>query len=200
MNGMHHGDLDESLTAHYASRMLRKMYDAGLAGGIYFAWMDEWWKRTRITGELDFPRNRRYRWHNVTAAEQNFGLLAFDLPEPEFFRWDETPGSGRITSLVGDMNAEFFHARGELTEPLGDDETLTIAWNTYRGDLGESVLPDDKRHGPRNEFATEINGDVSANHFVTRAYESYGIWHNSSQDHELFHSIATDGAGWELYR
>ncbi|MFT6396849.1 MAG: hypothetical protein ACJAYU_001593 [Bradymonadia bacterium] len=200
MNGMHHGGLDEAVTGHYASRMLRNMYDSGLAGGIYFAWMDEWWKRTWITDELDFPRNRRFRWHNVTAAEQNFGLLAFDLPEPEFDRWDASTGEGRIESITGDMDAEFFHVRVELAQPLAEDETLTVAWDTYRGDLGESVCPDGTVTEARNEFATEVNGDVSATHFVTRAYDSYGIWHNSSQDHQLFHSVSSDGAGWEIYR
>ena len=200
MNGMHHGGLDEALSGHYASRMLRNMYDSGLAGGIYFAWMDEWWKRTWITDELDFPRNRRFRWHNVTAAEQNFGLLAFDLPEPEFDRWTAVESDDRIRKVETDMDAEFFHVRLTLDAPLAADEEVTLVWDTYREDLGESVAPDGTMIASRSEFATIIGGDYEANHYVTRAYDTYGIWHNSSQDHQLFHSIASDGAGWELYR
>ncbi len=63
-NGMHHGGHDESEVGHFATRLLNNIYDSGCAGGVYFAWMDEWWKRTWITDALDFPRNRRFRWHN----------------------------------------------------------------------------------------------------------------------------------------
>lgn len=199
-NGMHHGGLDETVVGHFASRMLFNFYDAGLAGGIYFAWMDEWWKRTWITDELDFPRNRRFRWHNVTAAEQNFGLLAFDLPEPTFERWPTYEGGGPIRTVDADVDAEFFHVRVGLGRPIEPDERLTIAWDTYRDDLGETVLPDGSVTTQRSEFVTLIDGDRRAEHFVTRAYDSYGIWHNSSADHQLFHSAPTDGDGWVLVR
>ena len=51
-----------------------------------FAWMDEWFKPTWIVLYLEvygihsggdlIPT--RQLWHNITSAEQNFGLLTFD--------------------------------------------------------------------------------------------------------------------------
>ena len=52
----------------------------------------------------------------------------------------------------------------------------------------------------RNEFVTALRGDEPGLHFVSRAYNTYGIWHNSSGDFQLFHSVPTDGEGWELVR
>jgi len=200
MNGMHHGGLDEAVVGHFAIRMFYNIYEAGHAGGVYFAWMDEWWKRTWIADELDFPRNRRFRWHNVTAAEQNFGLIAFDLAPPSYTRWAPEQGEGSVRAVEGDADAQFFHLRITLDEPLAPDESLVIGWDTYRDDLGEAVLPSGRRTDQRSEFATVVNGDLSAYHHVTRAYDSYGIWHNSSSDEQLFHSIPTDGGAWRLVR
>ncbi|MCB9508411.1 MAG: hypothetical protein H6700_10735 [Myxococcales bacterium] len=200
-SGMHHGGLDEAVVGHFAARMFYNIYSAGMAGGIYFAWMDEWWKRTWITDELDFPRGRRFRWHNVTAAEQNFGLIAFDLGPPSWSRWEPVAGEGAVREVEADADAEFFHVRVTLDGPLeGSDIPLIIGWDTYRDDLGESTLPGGTVTAQRSEFATVIGGDLSANHLVTRAYDSYGIWHNSSNDLQLFHSIPTDGAPWMLVR
>ncbi len=198
-NGMHHGGLDEAVVGHFAARMLGNMYDSGMAGGIYFAWMDEWWKRTWITDELDFPRSRRYRWHNVTAAEQNFGLLAFDLPEPTFSKWAPTSGAGLVSTVEGDADAEFFHVRVTLSRPLAPTDTLVIGWDTYRDDVGEIVLPNGVRTTQRSEFATVIT-DGTAMHRVTETYDSYGIWHNSSTDTQVFHSTESEGGGWPLVR
>lgn len=199
-NGMHHGSLDESLVGHFAGRMLENMYDAGMAGGIYFAWMDEWWKRTWIADELDFPRNRRFRWHNVTAAEQNFGLLAFDLPAPTYDMWPAVESEGAVRRVEGQADAQFFHVRVTLDSPLAPGETLTVGWDTYRDDLGETILPDGVATAQRSEFATTIVADGPAMHEVTPVYDSYGIWHNSSADRQLFHSTPSEGGGWTLVR
>ncbi|HRZ79772.1 MAG TPA: family 2 glycosyl transferase, partial [bacterium] len=96
VSGMHHGGHDETAQGNYIKRMFETIRDTGCAGGMYFAWIDEWWKRTWITDELDFPPERRPLWHNITAPEQNFGLIAFE-PEsgPVFKKTGE--GSSAVT-------------------------------------------------------------------------------------------------------
>jgi hypothetical protein len=47
-------------------------------GGIQFSWIDEWLKRTWITDPIDNIAESRILWHNVAAAEQNYGLVSFD--------------------------------------------------------------------------------------------------------------------------
>ncbi len=68
-NGIHHGGADEQEQGRHNIRLLRNILTAGCGGGIQFALMDEWFKRTWITDPLDNDVERRVLWHNVTAAE-----------------------------------------------------------------------------------------------------------------------------------
>lgn len=52
-SGMNHGGLSEEKQGEYDLRMLKNMYDAKLAGGIVFAWSDEWFKPTWIVQLLE---------------------------------------------------------------------------------------------------------------------------------------------------
>ena len=51
---------------------------------MLFAWIDEWFKITWITNPIGTVPSRRHFWHNMTSPEQNFGLITFDPPEPDF--------------------------------------------------------------------------------------------------------------------
>ncbi len=85
-DGMHHGGHDERAMAARDAQLTREIHDAGLAGGILFAWLDEWFKHTWVTIDLELPAERTRLWHNVMNAEQNYGLLglyAGDTSRPE---------------------------------------------------------------------------------------------------------------------
>ena len=58
------------------AEMLRLIADGGYAGGIVFEWMDEWFKLTWNTVELELPDDRRQMWRNPLTNEENFGLTA----------------------------------------------------------------------------------------------------------------------------
>lgn len=60
--------------------MLDYMYEEGYAGGLVFAFQDEWFKRTWNTMDFDIP-DRRPFWNNQQTNEQYFGVLAFDPGE-----------------------------------------------------------------------------------------------------------------------
>ena len=61
--------------AEIDARLTREIHEAGLAGGIVFSWLDEWFKHTWVTIDLEQPAERTRLWHNVMDAEQNYGLL-----------------------------------------------------------------------------------------------------------------------------
>jgi hypothetical protein len=85
-DGMHHGGHDERAMAERDVRLTREIREAGLAGGILFAWLDEWFKHNWVTIDLELPAERNRLWHNVMDAEQNYGLLglyAGDSARPE---------------------------------------------------------------------------------------------------------------------
>jgi hypothetical protein len=73
--GWHHGGHDETAMAAIDARLTREIREAGAAGGIVFAWLDEWFKKNWIVIDFEVPQENTRRWHNVMDAEQNYGIL-----------------------------------------------------------------------------------------------------------------------------
>ena len=73
--GWHHGGHDELAMAHIDARLTREIRESGAAGGIVFAWLDEWFKKNWLVIEYERPLENTRQWHNVEDAEQNYGIL-----------------------------------------------------------------------------------------------------------------------------
>ena len=58
--------------------MLRDIRRDGYAGGMLFEWLDEWFKFTWNTWDLEQPAERRALWRNALTNEEQFGLIAAD--------------------------------------------------------------------------------------------------------------------------
>jgi hypothetical protein len=93
-DGMHHGGHDEQAMAERDVQLTREIREAGLAGGILFAWLDEWFKHNWVTIDVEVPPERNRLWHNVMDAEQNYGLVglyagdsARPVPGGDLARW-----------------------------------------------------------------------------------------------------------------
>ncbi len=76
-SGANHGGFDEPGQGHEHGRLLGDVHGTGCAGGMIFAWIDAWWKRTWIVDDLNLPRDRYDLWHNVTSPEDNFRVIGF---------------------------------------------------------------------------------------------------------------------------
>ena len=74
--GQHHGGHNTVEQGKIDARLFRNIHDAGLAGGILFAWMDEWFKRNWLVMHYEVPPERNPLWLNPLDPEQNYGLLA----------------------------------------------------------------------------------------------------------------------------
>lgn len=72
--------------------MFQAIKNAGGAGGILFAWQDEWFKLTWNTWDLEIPAERRPMWLNRLTNEENFGLIAVE------------PGNRTIIFLDGQLD------------------------------------------------------------------------------------------------
>src|SRR3989442_2202025 len=64
--------------ADIAARLTREVRAAGAAGGVLFAWLDEWFKHTWVTIDLEVPAGRSSLWHNMEDTEQHYGVLGED--------------------------------------------------------------------------------------------------------------------------
>jgi hypothetical protein len=195
-SGMNHGGFDELLQGETNLRMLHTIKESGAGGGIQFSWMDEWFKRTWITDPIDFQN--RHLWHNITAAEQNFGLIKFSKKE-EYTPIQISSVADEISNVKAFANYDYFQVEIGLKTPMDLLGECWIGFDTYDATLGESILPNGVQLPVRSEFALHITPH-SAQLYVTEAYDLFGIYHKITTDKQLFRSIATDGAPWKLVR
>jgi hypothetical protein len=77
VHGRDQGRHTETEQGHIVATMYEDILRAGTAGGVAFAWQNEWFKRTWNLDARSVPGRRPF-WSNVETPEQRFGLLAFD--------------------------------------------------------------------------------------------------------------------------
>lgn len=197
-SGMHHGGHNEVNQARYNARLSQNIHDSGAAGGMVFAWIDEWWKRTWIVDEREMPRERFRLWHNLTSPEENFGMVAFEQNPPTFKLMQQ--GQGRINGISAASDAAYFYARLQLNGPLNPQQELVIGLDTYADDLGEPILPNQQQTTHRNEFAVVLNQNKVAQLMVIQSYDLVGIWHGTSGPKQTYQSVASRNAPWNPVR
>lgn len=197
-SGMHHGDHTEIEQGEYNVRLLNNIYDSKCGGGMLFSWINEWFKQAWITNPFS-NRINRHLWHNVTSPEQNYGLIKFVEQEPDFQTWSIETSSDNIQRVLADYDSKYFYLSLEVYDFPADD-TLWIGFDTYDAELGESILPNGKKIEKRAEFALEITSSDTSYLYVTQAYDLFGIYHYTSSPEQLYRSIPTDNAPWNLVR
>ena len=60
------------------ARLTREIAEAGMAGGVLFAWIDEWFKKNWVVIDFELPGDRNRLWLNRLDAEQMYGVVAMD--------------------------------------------------------------------------------------------------------------------------
>ncbi|HXJ31130.1 MAG TPA: tetratricopeptide repeat protein [Gemmatimonadales bacterium] len=181
--GMHHGGHDEQAMADIDVRLTREIREAGLAGGILFAWIDEWFKHNWVVIDLEVPADHTRLWHNVMDAEQNYGLLgqysgAAERPEPggDAARWralKQLEGNDSLALRVG-SDESYLYLALDARAPLGTDVVrYLVGLDTYRADRGEFRLPGVPGIGVGVEFYLDLSDSTSGQLFVTRSYNPY---------------------------
>lgn len=88
--GRNQGGHSERQAMAIDAELMDVIHRVGLAGGLVFAWQDEWFKFTWNTIDLEIPSDRRQMWANPWTNEANFGLLAME------------PGESPIVLIDGD--------------------------------------------------------------------------------------------------
>lgn len=194
-NGMNHGGFDEKGQGDTNMRLLSNIKNTGMAGGIQFAWIDEWFKNTWLTDIVDF--GDKVLWHNVTAAEQNFGLKKF-TGKNDWIQLNDY-GDKEIKKLSAKAGFAFLELKLDLKNKFDLLGECWIALDTYNPNIGESVMPNGETISARSEFALHIT-QHSARLYVTQAYDLYGLWHGERVPTQRYKSIVSDGAPWNIVR
>jgi len=181
-DGRHHGGHDEQAMAEIDVRLTREIRDAGLAGGILFAWLDEWFKHSWVVIDLEAPPERTPHWHNVMGPEQHYGLLGQYAglatrptpggPPAAWRALRELARDGALTLRVGADPAYLYVALGASWD--ADSTLFEIGIDTYRSDRGAFRFPlsaDSSIIGL--EFAVTLRGRSDAELRITPRYNPY---------------------------
>jgi hypothetical protein len=136
-DGYHHGGLSEQDQGKMIIRMFETMEREGYSGGIIFAWMDEWAKKTWTTEPYMVPYDRQILWHNAVDPEQNYGILANEAVKPR----RSTVAHGAqdfIETMEVRADASFLWFDFTFSRPLElEQEQLIIGIDTIYRDRGE---------------------------------------------------------------
>lgn len=200
-SGMNHGGLDEKTQGYNDARLISNIYEDSCAGGMLFAWIDEWFKITWITNPIGTVPARRHFWHNLCSPEQNFGLITFDPPKPDFKPLQFFNTNCLIDTIKWAIDWQYLRVRINLKQPFLSSDTMLLAFDTYKSDVGEKYLPNGHPVSTRPEFTLQITSADHADLYVTQAYDLFEIWFTGWADpKQLFHTTITDGAPWNLVR
>jgi hypothetical protein len=193
--GWNHGGHDEMAMAAIDARLTRETRESCMAGGVLFAWLDEWFKKNWVVADYEVPAENTRRWHNVMDAEQNYGVLGMyagkgeTTPEPggRAANWRTLPivqrssmqRTGTPTTLrLGADESYLYLAIEFAASPPGnfpwDSLGMEIALDTYRPDLGQRRLPGGLLSGDIGfEFLADFRSPGDADLRVTPDYNPY---------------------------
>ncbi|HET6760571.1 MAG TPA: hypothetical protein VFH13_00650 [Gemmatimonadaceae bacterium] len=193
--GWNHGGLSEQQQAVANARLTRDIYASGAAGAGLFALIDEWFKKSWIVTDFEFPHDRKQLWLNPLDAEEYYGVIAMRAGRKDT----------RIT-IDGDTadwrrRAVLYSAassRSSLSPPLqlkslrvAHDEAYVylrldvgrIDWararyligiDTYRRNLGDTRLPHTGSRAPVGlEFVLDLGGPAASQVLVDHPYNPY---------------------------
>ncbi len=194
--GWHHGGHDEVAMARIDARLTREIRESGAAGGIIFAWMDEWFKKNWLVIDYEIPSENNRQWHNVMDAEQNYGILGVYAGAAGASPVLGGPAAGwrRLTPVASPANPmapgqpaalraghdeSYVYLSADFPAYAGHDfpwdtHDLLLALDTYRADLGQRALPDKLISGDIGfEFVVELRDSSDAELRVTPDYNPY---------------------------
>jgi hypothetical protein len=182
--GFHHGGHDEKGQGEVDARLMETIHETGCAGGILFAWLDEWFKRNWLVIDFELPAERNPKWLNALDPEQNYGLLAARPGSggpPVILDSRVEDWSGRKPLMTGTFPRALFAAHDEaylyLRLDAGpfewDRRRFLIGIDTYGAEEGDRRFPGPcEASAPTGmEFAVELAGPGSSRILVDPPYD-----------------------------
>jgi hypothetical protein len=151
--------------------MLLDIKEEGFAGGIVFQWIDEWFKFTWNTVDLELPGDRRQLWRNDLTNEEYFGVVAAEpgsepvvLLDGSDDEW-ETNGSqviaesrGTVREVRAVKDEQFLYLRLRLEQDESwREEPITVGLDVRPG--GNRGLPGHLGVFPEADAAIVVGPD-----------------------------------------
>lgn len=136
--GWHHGGHGEQEMAAIDRRLTLELAEAGMAGGVLFAWLDEWFKRNWLVTDFELPPDRNRLWYNRLDAEQHYGMLAVEA--------DPAVPGGELAERMGawrDVPPVLATSAGDTLRLASDEAYLWLLAQPRPGSAVERELGSD---------------------------------------------------------
>lgn len=203
--GFDHGGHDEAAQARIDARLTRELHETGTAGGILFAWIDEWFKKNWVVIDFEIPRENTRKWHNVMDAEQNYGVLAMVAGDSatrpvlggDPSRWTAMPVVARQRADAG-MPAMLRVSSDESYVYIAIETDGRFPWATHGLEIGIDTWrePEGQHRLPRSgvtsatgfEFLVDLPSPDSGAVRVLPEYNRYAALDSTGDDRGHFHS------------
>jgi hypothetical protein len=165
--GWHHGGHTEAAMAAVDARLTREIAAAGMAGGVVFAWIDEWFKRNWLVSAFELPAERNRLWLNRLDPEQMYGLIAME-PAPilpgatladRLAAWRRVPVVAEARGAVRVRAAADAAQLWLLVEPAQGGGELYLGFDVVRPGHGSFRWPE--RRGPELPLGLELVAHLS---------------------------------------
>src|SRR3989454_1324081 len=192
--------------AEIDARLTREVRAAGAAGGVLFAWLDEWFKHAWVTIDVEVPAERSRLWHNMEDAEQHYGLMgeyagasADATPQPggDPAVWRALPVLARGDSLVLRVGADPSYLYVALAgRPSFDSARYVVGIDTYRRDRGQFRLPGVP--GPTGAGGSEFAGvlkDTSDAQLIVGPWYKPFLRAQSGKGADRLHRVYNEAVG-----
>ncbi|WP_043931423.1 hypothetical protein [Bacillus sp. EB01] len=213
--GMDQGNHSEQEQGKINSVLFKSIVDEGYAGGMVFAWQDEWFKRTWNTMHLE-DENRRPYWNNQQTNEQHFGLLGFDpgargaaiYTDGNDADWEKAgiesaykDDQGPISSAYFTSDEGYFHFLINMREPQDlKTNPVHLLLDTVP-DQGQATIGGSFKPGIGVDFKIDLAGENDSRIMVDSYYDPFYYLYGeklgmirkkpyaSKKDNGIFHPI-----------
>src|SRR3990172_6453230 len=162
-DGMHHGGHNEDEQGEILQRLFTAIREAGVAGGIAFAWADEWFKSNWMVKGMEEDGRL---WYNAQDPEESYGIIAMSPVGGEKLKgkpeaWDKATllyrddrksplnvlndnfdGARNIKGVYADYDAGYFYLRIDTDgKPDWGRVAYLVAIDTVGDKEGDHLLP-----------------------------------------------------------
>lgn len=173
--GRDQGDHTELEAGAMDADMLRAIRRDGYAGGMLFEWLDEWFKFTWNTWDLEQPPERRALWRNALTNEEQFGLIAAETRGQPESGGTQIAGPGSGLQLVrASHDEEYLYLRLRFNGAQDwRQHPVTVGFDVRPGENG--ALPGSNGADPDADVALRIGpGDTA--HIAQAAWTDPIAW------------------------
>ncbi len=193
--GWNHGGHSEQQQALIDARLTRDIYASGAAGAGLFSLIDEWFKKSWIVTDFEFPHDRKQFWFNPLDAEESYGVVAMRAGSksskitidgdsadwrgrPVLYKTTgartNTPAPLQLKSLRVAHDEAYVYVRLDVGRIDWAHAHYQVGIDTYRRNLGDTRFPHTGSPVPVGlEFVLDLGGPEDSQLLVDHPYNPY---------------------------